>query len=182
MKRLIALSSLGVVILGGVALGVRFAGPPWKPELPLAITREEHGIRMEKFSLRDTERQQTRWEVSADVAQVDQRTDTTTLDGVHLTLFSAKHGTVLVTAQRGVIQNQSRNMQVCGDVRLIMGEEFSLTAECLQWYAAEQALAADAPVNVAMGNLQVAGQSFRGWIAEERFEVHDQVLARWTEP
>jgi lipopolysaccharide export system protein LptC len=63
-----------------------------------------------------------------------------------------------------------------------MGEEFSLATECLQWYAAEQALAADAPVTVAMGNFRVAGQSFRGWIAEERFEVHDQVLARWTEP
>jgi LPS export ABC transporter protein LptC len=182
MKRLIVLSSLCVVVLGGVALGFRFAGPPWKAEFPLAITREEHGIRMEKFSLRDTQRQRTRWEVSADVAQVDQQTDTTTLEGVHLTLFSAKHGTVLVTAQRGTIQNQSRNMQVCGDVRLIMGEEFSLTTECLQWYAAEQALAADAPVTVAMGNLRVAGQSFRGWIAEERFEIHDQVLARWTEP
>jgi LPS export ABC transporter protein LptC len=182
MKHLIVLSILSVVVLGGVALGFRFASTPWKVGLPLAITREEHGIRMEKFSLRDTQRQHTRWEISADVAQVDQQTDTTTLEGVHLTLFSAKHGTVLVTAQRGVIQNQSRNMQVCGGVRLIMGQEFSLTTECLQWHAAEQALAADAPVSVAMGNLHVAGQSFRGWIAEERFEVHEQVLARWTEP
>src|SRR5688500_9294817 len=139
MKHLIVLSILSVVVLGGVALGFRFASTPWKVGLPLAITREEHGIRMEKFSLRDTQRQHTRWEISADVAQVDQQTDTTTLEGVHLTLFSAKHGTVLVTAQRGVIQNQSRNMQVCGGVRLIMGQEFSLTTECLQWHAAEQA-------------------------------------------
>jgi LPS export ABC transporter protein LptC len=182
MKRLIVLSVLSVVVLGGAALGFRFAGTSWKGEFPLAITRDEHGIRMEKFSLRDTERQQTRWEISADVAQVDQQTDTTTLEGVHLTLFSAKHGTVLVTAQRGIIQNQSKNMQVCGDVRLVMGHEFSLTTECLQWHAAEQALAADAPVTVTMGNFHVAGQSFRGWIAEERFEVHEQVLARWNEP
>ena len=182
MKRLIVLSSLSVVVLGGVALGFRFAGPPWKAEFPLAITREEHGIRMEKFSLRDTQGQQTRWEISADVAQVDHQTDTTTLEGVHLILFSTKHGTVLLTARSGIVQNQSRNMQVCGDVRLILGEEFSLTTECLQWYAAEQTLAADAPVIVAMGNLQVAGQSFRAWIAEERFEIQDRVLARWTEP
>src|SRR5262249_9101226 len=118
----------------------------------------------------------------ADVAQVDPQVNTTVLEGVHLTLFSAKHGTVQVTARRGVIQNESKNMQVCGEVRLVMGEEFSLKTECLQWVAAEQALVADTSVTVEMSNLHVEGQGFRGWIADERFEVHEQVLARWSEP
>jgi LPS export ABC transporter protein LptC len=118
----------------------------------------------------------------ADVAQVDPQINTTTLEGVHLTLFSAKHGTVQITARRGVIQNESKNMQVCGDVRLVMGDEFALTTECLQWLAVEQSLATDTPVIVEMGSLHVEGQGFRGWIAEERFEVHEQVLARWIEP
>jgi LPS export ABC transporter protein LptC len=101
---------------------------------------------------------------------------------VHLTLFSEKHGTVLVLARRGVIHNGSKNMQVCGDVRLVMGEELALTTECLQWIAVEQALAADTPVSLEMGNLHVEGQGFRGWIADERFEVREQVLARWSQP
>jgi LPS export ABC transporter protein LptC len=137
---------------------------------------------MEKFALRDTERYQTRWEILADVAQVDPQVNTTTLEGVHLTLFSAKHGTVQVTARRGVIQNASKNMQVCGDVRLVMGDEFAMTTECLQWFAVDQTLTADTPVTVEMGSLRVEGQGFRGWIADERFEVHEQVLARWSEP
>ena len=66
--------------------------------------------------------------------------------------------------------------------RLVMGDEFSLTTECLQWIAAEQTLAADTPVTVEMGSFHVEGQGFRGWIAEERFEVREQVLARWSEP
>lgn len=182
MRRLAALIALSGVMLGGAALWFRVSGISWQAGLPHAIRQADHGIRMEKFALRDTQRHQTRWEILADVAQVDQRADTTTIEGVHLTLFSAKHGTVLVTARRGIIQNQSKNMQVCGDVRLVMGEEFSLTTECLQWHAAEQALAADTPVTVEMGNFHVAGQGFRGWIAEERFEVREQVLARWSEP
>lgn len=137
---------------------------------------------MEKFALRDTQRQQTRWEILADAAQVDPQANTTLLDGVHLTLFSTNHGTVQVRARQGVIQNQSKNMQVCGDVRLVMGEEFSLTTECLQWFAGEQTLAADTPVTVEMGEFHIEGQGFRGWIAEERFEVHEQVFARWSEP
>jgi LPS export ABC transporter protein LptC len=143
---------------------------------------QEHGIRMEKFALRDTQRQQTRWEILADAAQVDPQANTTTLDGVHLTLFSPSHGTIQVRARQGVIQNQSKNMQVCGDVRLVMGEEFSLTTECLQWFAGEQTLAADTPVTIEMGDFHIEGQGFRGWIAEERFEVHEQVFARWSEP
>jgi LPS export ABC transporter protein LptC len=137
---------------------------------------------MEKFSLRDTQHLQTRWEILADVAQVDPRANTTAIEGVHLTLYSVKYGTVQVTARQGVIQNQSRDMRVCGDVRLLVGEEFSLSTECLQWHASEQALDTETAVAVRMGNLQVEGQGFRGWITEERFEIQHQVLARWSEP
>jgi len=182
MRRVALSIALAVVVLGGAAWWFRLSGTPWQATLTEAILHQEHGIRMEKFSLRDTQRQQTRWEILADVGQVDRQADTTTLEGVHLTLFSARYGTVQVTARRGVIQNQSKNMQVCGDVRLVVGEEFSLITECLRWFAAEQALAADTPVTVAMGNFYVEGQGFRGWVAEERFEVHEQVLARWSEP
>lgn len=180
MTRLALSLATGGVILAGAVLWLRFFGIPWQGEMPLMITRDEHGVRMERFSLRDTQRQQTRWEILADVAQVDQRTDTTTLESVHLRLFSAKHGTVLVTARRGTIHNQSKNMQVCGDVQLVMGNEFSLATECLRWDASEQALTSDTPVTIEMGGFHVSGQGFQGWIAEERFEVREQVLARWS--
>jgi LPS export ABC transporter protein LptC len=182
MKRLVLSIALVLAILSGATWWFYLAGTPWQAALSSAIVRPEHGIRMEKFALRDTERYQTRWEILADVAQVDPQVNTTTLEGVHLTLISAKHGTVQVTARRGVIQNESKNMQVCGDVRLVMGDEFALTTECLQWIAVEQSLTADTPVSVEMGSLHVEGQGFRGWIVDERFEVREQVLARWSEP
>ncbi len=182
MTRLALAITLILVILSGAAWWFYRVSTPWQAALSSAIVTPEHGIRMEKFALRDTERYQTRWEILADVAQVDPRVNTTTLEGVHLTLFSEKHGTVQVTARRGVIQNESKNMQVCGDVRLVMGDEFALTTECLQWIAVEQSLATDTPVTVEMGSLYVEGQGFRGWIADERFEVREQVLARWSEP
>jgi LPS export ABC transporter protein LptC len=137
---------------------------------------------MEKFSLRDTQHLQTRWEILADIAQVDPRADTTAIEGVHLTLYSVKHGAVQVTARQGLIQNRTRDMRVCGDVRLVVEAAFSLSAECLHWRASEQALDTDTAVSVRMGTLQVEGQGFRGWVAEERFEIQHQVLARWSEP
>jgi LPS export ABC transporter protein LptC len=182
MKRLVLSIALVLALLSGAAWWFYLAGTTWQAALTSSIVSPEGGIRMEKFALRDTERYQTRWEILADVAQVDPQIKTTTLEGVYLTVFSATHGMVQVTARRGVIQNESKNMQVCGDVRLVMGDEFALTTECLHWLAAEQSLSADTPVIVEMGNLHVQGQSFRGWIADERFEVHEQVLARWSEP
>jgi LPS export ABC transporter protein LptC len=182
MRRLVLAIMLTVMVLSGAAWRYYLSGTLWEAALTSTLMPQEHGIRMEKFSLRDTQRQQTRWEILADAAQVDPQANTTLLDGVHLTLFSANHGTVQVRARQGVIQNQSKNMQVCGDVRLVMGEQFSLTTECLQWFAGEQTLAANTPVTVEMGDLHVKGQGFRGWIAEERFEVDEQVFARWSEP
>ncbi len=182
MRRLAVSIILALIVLCGATWWFYLSGTPWEAALTSTMVAPERGIRMEKFALRDTQRQQTRWEILADAAQVDPQANTTTLDGVHLTLFSANHGTVQVRARQGVIQNQSKNMQVCGNVQLVMGEEFSLTTECLQWFAGEQTLAADTPVTIEMGNFHVEGQGFRGWIAEERFEVHEQVFARWSEP
>jgi LPS export ABC transporter protein LptC len=182
MKRLAVAIAVALVSLGVAVWWFRLPGTSWQAVLTGAIRASDQGVVMEKFALRDTQRSQTRWEILADIAQVDPQGNTTSLEGVHLTLFAAKHGTVQVTAQRGVIQNASKDMQVCGDVRLVMGEEFSLMTECLQWSAAEQTLAADTPVAVEMGDLRVQGQSFRGWIAEERFEVQEQVVARWSGP
>jgi LPS export ABC transporter protein LptC len=181
MKGLILGMGLSLALLGGVAWW--FAAPhkggpaSWLPTTDAPV----HGMRMEKFSLRDTQSLQTRWEILADSAQVDPRADTTAIEGVHLTLYSVQHGAVQVTARRGLIQNRTRDMRVCGDVRLVVGETFSLTSECLQWHASEQALDTETAVSVQMGNLQVEGQGFRGWIAEERFEIQHQVLARWSE-
>jgi LPS export ABC transporter protein LptC len=182
MRHLAPSIVLVIAALSGAAWWFQPFGTPWQATLSSVIVPQEQGIRMEKFALRDTERHQTRWEILADIAQVNPQLNTTMLEGVHLTLFSAKHGTVQVTARRGLIENQSKNMQVCGEVRLVIGEEFALTTECLQWFATEQALAADTPVTVEMGHFYVEGRGFRGWIADERFEVHEQVLARWSEP
>jgi LPS export ABC transporter protein LptC len=182
MKPIALLTAVVLLALGGVAWWYSLSGTLWQAALTRAIVRQEPRIRMEKFSLRDSQRQQPRWEILADVAELDPKANTTSIEGVHITLFSATRGTVQVTSRRGVIHNQSKDMQVCGDVHLVMGEEFSLTTECLQWFAAQEMLVADTPVTIERGAFQVQGQGFRGWIAEERFEVVTQVLARWSEP
>jgi LPS export ABC transporter protein LptC len=183
IRRVLLSLACGFVVLGTVAWWWSDASEDGTPIASLQSAKQQpQGIRMEKFSLRDSQRHQTRWEILADVAHVDPKADTTRIEGVQLTLFSEKHGIIHVTAQQGVIDNQSRDMQVCGDVRLIVGQEFALSTECLQWYATEQALESVTPVAIDMGALQVQGRGFRGWIAEERFEIHERVLARWSEP
>ena len=183
MKRFLFAFALSVAVLGAAAVWWFEASQSEKTvPTPPAVNPQPQGISMKKFSLRDTQRHQTRWEILADIAHVDPKADTTSIEGVHLTLFSEKHGTVQVTAQQGVINNQSKDMQVCGDVRLVVGEEFALSTECLQWYATEQALETTTPVAIHMGGLHVQGLGFRGWIAEERFEIQAEVLARWSEP
>jgi LPS export ABC transporter protein LptC len=181
MKGLILGMGLSLAILGGAAWWLATPHKGWQASWRPTTDATGHGMRMEKFSLRDTQGLKTRWEILADAAQVDPRVDTTAIEGVHLTLYSVQHGAVQVTARQGLIQNRTRDMRVCGDVRLVVGEAFSLTTECLQWHAADQALDTDTAVSVRMGTLQVEGQGFRGWIVEERFEIQHQVLARWSE-
>lgn len=143
---------------------------------------DSNGSTMEKFSLLETQRNHTRWAILADAAQVDPKLAITTITGVRFTLFSATHGPVQVIARNGVVQNQSKNLRVCGAVRLEMGQSFSLVTECLQWHAATQELEADTPVVVRMGDLYAEGRGFLGSLARERFEIREQVHARWGGP
>lgn len=182
MRRLLFSLAFGVVALGALSWWWFSLSAKGQAIPPPAAEPEPQGIRMEKFSLRDTRRHQTQWEILADVAHLDPKADTTTIEGVHLTVFSEKHGSIHVTAHQGVIDNRSKDMQVCGDVRLVVGQEFALNTECLKWHATERALEASTPVMISMGMLQVQGLGFRGWIAEERFEIHEQVLAQWGAP
>ena len=109
--------------------------------------------------------------------------NTTTLEGVHLTLFSAKHGTVQVTARRGVIQNESKNMQVCGDVRLVMGDEFALTTECLQWFAVRTVAGGGHAGDCGDGQpFTLRGRASEGGSLRNVSKSSEQVLARWSEP
>ena len=84
MRRLALAIALAVLALSGAAWWFYLSDTPWEAALTGAIIPQEHGIRMEKFALRDTQRQQTRWEILADIAQVDPQANTTTLEGVHL--------------------------------------------------------------------------------------------------
>lgn len=183
MRRVTLAIVLSAAVVGGAtwwwSRAADHASQTASADLAVALAQ---GTTMEKFSLRDTQSHRTRWEILADVAQGDPKGEITTMEGVHLTLFSAKHGTVQVTGRHGVIENQSKDMRICGDVQLMVGQEFALTTECLQWRAAEQALETDTPVAIQMGHLQVEGRGFHGWLAEERFEIREQVLARWSEP
>ena len=167
----------GVVMGGGVWWWARESSATRQPSLI-----EHSGSTMEKFALQEMQGNHKRLKILADVAQVNPRLDFTTIERVHLTLYSAKHGQVEVTGRSGTIENQSKNMRVCGDVRLAVGEEFSLMTECLRWNAAEQALESETPVTIRTGNLRAEGLGFRGSFAEERFEILEQVRAHWEEP
>ncbi|MBI3325306.1 MAG: LPS export ABC transporter periplasmic protein LptC [Nitrospinae bacterium] len=180
-RRVVALllTALG---MGGAVWWLGASGHTRPAPAPDHALRTSEGSTMEKFSLLETQRNQMRWEILADVAQVDPKREITTITGVHFTLFSATHGPVLITARQGVVQNQSKTMRVCGDVRLVVGGDFSLTTECLQWHPATQELAAETPVVVHMGNVQAEGRGFRGSFMAEHFEIRDQVHARWRVP
>lgn len=183
MARVVVAIFLGAMVLGGGAwLWSRSSGGAWQVRFKDLAVDKSDGMTMEKFSLLEMQRNQKRWEILADVARVDEKRGLTTIEGVHFTLFSPKHGPVQITGRRGVIQHDSKNMQMCGDVRLLVGAVFSLATDCLHWHAAEQELAANTPVVVHMGNLQAEGRGFLGSLAVERFEIHEQVRARWGGP
>jgi len=183
MARVVVAILASVMVIGAVSWWwSRAADEAWPSRAKDLAARKSPGMTMEKFSLLEMQRHQRRWEILAEAAQVDDKRGVTTIEGVRFTLFSATHGPIQVTAKRGVIENHSKNMQVCGDVRLLIGTAFSLVTDCLQWHAATQELAANTPVVVQMGNLQAEGHGFLGSLAAERFELHDQVRARWVGP
>lgn len=146
--------------------------------LPSSVSVEFTGegvdIGMKNFHVVDEEAGEKKWELKADKAEIIDSRDVTELKEARLTLYRPQEKDILVTADKGVVQNKSKNLEVTGNVVVFDGE-FTLKSNKLNCESDAKLISTDEFVEIKGKNFEVTGSGMISDLGEERMEILNNV-------
>jgi LPS export ABC transporter protein LptC len=153
---LVILASItALFVVATITFRMHQGGAPARkvPKLPLKVD-----VSLQRVHYTETRLGVKRWDLSADRAEYNKDTDSTTLSGVRLVVpGKAPTGDLLVTAERADYRNSTRDVLLSGKVHgsSSSGIEFSSTR--VTYFAAREQLVTSEPVHFKDGGLLLEG-------------------------
>ena len=119
-----------------------------------------------------------RWDLSADRAEYNKQTDTTTLAGVKLLVTgSAAAGELQVTADRAEYHNGNRNVTLIGNVHGQSSKGLDFSAPRVTYVAARSQLETGERVRLKDAGLELEGMGMEFQTQTRRFKLMKDVSA-----
>jgi LPS export ABC transporter protein LptC len=113
------LLALALGIVGLSCYHIFFNSKEVVEEVVLKALEAGIDIEIENFEVVHEPKDGKKWELKADLAQINQEEDLTLLTNVELTIKKGDEQELWVVADSGSIQNQSKNIQLDGNVKMI---------------------------------------------------------------
>lgn len=117
------------------------------------------------------------WEMWADRAKVYRDQDVTKLENLRLRLYPRGGEPADVSAERGVMENKSRNMSIEGNVLIRSADGMTLRTESLEFNPKEKRVDSDAHVTVEGKTFRLTGVGLHGNTQLGRYVLKKQVTA-----
>ncbi len=114
---------VAILGVGGAQLFKNYIG---KNDL-VTLTALKSGIdiEIENFVAVNENSEEKIWELKADLAQIDQENNLTHLQNVELTMKNKENQDFWVVADSGVLKNETNDVELEGNVRMIGSSEFA---------------------------------------------------------
>jgi len=151
----IAASLAALSLVATIAFRMQQAGSPAAliRKLPLQVD-----VALQKVHFTETRQGVKRWDLSAERAEFNKKTDTSTLTGVRLVLAGKPpEGELLITADRADYQNASKNVLLTGNVHGQSGSGMEFSTTRLSYLAAKAQLETGEPVRFKDAGLELEG-------------------------
>jgi LPS export ABC transporter protein LptC len=142
------LAGLSVVV--AMRLRARPAAPP-----PAEEAKADY--RVSEIHINETLEGSLRWSLDADHAEVYDKRQETLMRRVAIRVFS-KDAEWTVTAAEGVLNNDSRDVALRGDVVVTSRDGLRMTTQSLRWRNTERALDTTDPVEITREGTTINGQ------------------------
>ncbi|MDT7043827.1 LPS export ABC transporter periplasmic protein LptC [Candidatus Nitronereus thalassa] len=174
--------TLGGIILGlSVYLAYVVVGhmqtnaPPPSIALP---ELEEADAGMEGFVYRQTKDGMVQWEVAAQRAEVFEDKQEATLKEVQLRLFGQQGEEMMVDADEGVINTETKDFELRNrqdPIVIELKNGYTILTPHLHWIDANQEIRTPSPVTIQGNGLTITGVGLVGHLESEEFSVLDHV-------
>lgn len=176
-------SLLAVIFLLGGTMAfflVRTSGPQIDVGR-VSVLGTDADLRIDKAHMVQNNKGRKDWEMWADTALVYRKKDETHLQNLRIHLYARDGKPTYVTAQRGVLGNQTRDITVTGNVVIRTSDGVTLQTEALYYSPKEHRVVSESPIIMEGETFRLTGVGLNGDTQEGRYVLRENVRAIITE-
>lgn len=145
----------------------------------LELLPQNVDLALDDINYSQMENGETRWTLKSERAQYMRTTELVELTGVDLRFFSAERaGEVTLRADRGQFQEQTRQLDVYGNVIVTSAQNDVLTTEWLHYDDQVRRLSTPEPFEYVSPGMRLRGIGMRMDVDQERLMVEQDVSMR----
>lgn len=128
-------------------------------------------IRIEKARYVETKNGRKEWELEADSAQYFKNDNLLAFENVKVTFYSQNGMNYILTGKQGRLRNDTRDMDVSGDVVVTSGDGYKLVTDSLRYSAAAKQISTKDRVIFTGQNMRIEGNGFVADMITEKVSV-----------
>lgn len=148
------------------------------PKLAVRKLPVQVDVSLQKVHYTEVKEGVKRWDLSADRAEYNKQTDTTSLVGVQLVLAGgAGKGEMQVTADRADYRNDSRDVTLIGNVQGQSSKGIKFSTSRMTYVAARSQLETAQPVRFSDAGLELEGVGMEFHTQTRKFKILKDVSA-----
>jgi len=171
---------LSIVLIVGIVLVTLWANLRAKRaseavEKVPKISIEGAEMRLQKIRFVEDKHGQKSWELEAQSVQKYQDQNMLVLQDVKLTFYSKEGRTFLLTAKQGKVYQDSKNVDLEGDVVLTSSDGYQLKTHSLSYRNSEQIASTSDPVEIEGEQLRLIGKGMQVNIEAKTIKILSQV-------
>ena len=133
---------------------------------------------MEEFVFRQTKDGAVQWEVKAEQASLFEGRNHALLKTVQVALLGDQGKEMFVHGEEGELNTQTKDFTLANqsmDIAVRLNSGYTVYTNHLHWTDALQELSTQDPVTIEGNGLKITGRGLRGKLAEEEFQVLENV-------
>jgi LPS export ABC transporter protein LptC len=179
IRRFLAIlaSLTALLVVATIAFRMQREGAPARGVRKLPVQVD---VSLQRVHYTETKQGVKRWDLSADRAEFNKETDTTSLAGVRLVVAGSKAGDDLqVTADRAVYHNGTRDVLLFGNVQARSGSGIEFYTSRVTYVAARSQLETSEQVRFRDGGLLLEGVGMEFHTQTRRLRLMKDVSAEY---
>lgn len=148
----------------------------------VSVMGTDADLKMDRVHIVQNKQGLKNWEMWADTAKVYQKKDYTQLENIRLR-FYPKNGKIMnVTADKGQMENESRNMHLQGNVLILSQDGLSLRTESLRFHPKEKRIHTEEKIVVEGKSFRLTGVGLHGRTDLGEYSLKEKVKAVLHDP
>jgi len=180
MKRLKLAILLSIVLIGGIVFLSLRANLRVKKALEAAtkvpkVSVEGADMQLKKIRFVEDKQGEKTWELEAESVNQYQEQNVMVLEDVKLTFYAKEGRIIYLTAKQGKVYQDSKNVDVTGDVVLTSSDGYQLRTHSASYHHSEKMVRSPDPVEIDGEQIRLTGKGMLVNVEAKTFEILSQV-------